>query len=110
MKTPATAPAERGRTTIDARVVRRLAEAAARESGRVTRTTVTEVRARADVDRTSIVVRLVVKVGYPAPARSLAADVRDHVTGQLHTLTDLTVRRIDVTVVPAAPPRTRRVE
>jgi uncharacterized alkaline shock family protein YloU len=110
MDTSAIPPAERGRTTIAPRVVRRLAEAAAREPGRVSRTTVTAVRARADVDRTSAAVRLVVKVGYPAPVRSLAADVRDHVTGQLHKLTDLTVRRVDVTVVPATPPRTRRVE
>jgi uncharacterized alkaline shock family protein YloU len=105
-----TAPAQRGRTTIEPRVVRKIAEAAAREPGRMPRDTITAARARVQVDPTSAALRLVVEVVFPTPARSLAADLREHITGQVQRLTGLTVRHLEVTMVPVPPQPSRRIQ
>lgn len=105
-----TAPAQRGRTTIEPRVVRKIAEAAAREPGRMPRDTITAARARVRVDPTSAALRLVVEVVFPTPARSLAADLREHITGQVQRLTGLTVRHLEVTMVPVPPRPSRRIQ
>lgn len=107
--TATTAPAQRGRTTIEPRVVRKIAEAAAREPGRMPRDTVTAARARVQVDPTSAALRLVVEVVFPTPARSLAADLREHIIGQVQRLTGLTVRHLVVTIVPVPRP-SRRIQ
>lgn len=105
-----TASAQRGRTTIEPRVVRKIAEAAAREPGRIPRGTITAARARVRVDTTSATLRLAVEVVFPAPARSLAAELREHITGQVQRLTGLTVRHLEVTMVPVPPRPSRRIQ
>jgi uncharacterized alkaline shock family protein YloU len=105
-----TAPAQRGRTTIEPRVVSKIAEAAAHELGRMPRDTITAARARVRVDRTSAALRLVVEVVFPTPARSLAADLREHITSQVQRLTGLTVRHLEVAVVPVPPRPSRRIQ
>jgi uncharacterized alkaline shock family protein YloU len=105
-----TAPAQPGRTTIEPRVVRKIAEAAAREPGRMPRDTITAARARVQVDPTSAALRLVVEVVFPTPARSLAADLREHITGQVQRLTGLTVRHLEVTMVPVPLQPSRRIQ
>jgi uncharacterized alkaline shock family protein YloU len=105
-----TAPAQPGRTTIESRVVRKIAEAAAREPGWMPRDTITAARARVHVDPTSAALRLVVEVVFPTPARTLAADLREHITGQIQRLTGLTVRHLEITLVPVPPQPSRRIQ
>jgi hypothetical protein len=108
--TPAPSVAtRRGRTSIRSRVVEKLAVAAVREPGHWWHDAVTSVRARAAADATSAVVRLEVEVTHPIAARSVGADLRQHVTQRTYELTGLTVQRLDVIVVPVPPPQSRRV-
>jgi uncharacterized alkaline shock family protein YloU len=102
--------AQRGRTTIAARVVSKAAQAATHEAGRQRHYTLATVRIHADVDASSVAYRLRVEVVYPAPVHSVASDIRQHVTTRIEELTGLTVRRLDVTVVPVVTQQTRRVE
>jgi hypothetical protein len=108
--TPAPSVAtQRGRTSIRSRVVEKLAAAAVREPGHWWHDAVTAVRARAAADQTSAALHLEVEVAHPIAARSIGADLRQHVTQRIYELTGLTVRRLDVIVVPVPPPRARRV-
>jgi len=106
------APGQRGRTTIDDRVVTRVAARAVAEVeqtggaarqlmgftiGRQSGEGAARVSARTDGHLAMIQLRL--SLAYPGPVRSLTREVRRHVIEQVTGLTGFEVRHVDIEVV-----------
>jgi uncharacterized alkaline shock family protein YloU len=119
---PATLPApeQRGRTAIADRVVARLAARAVAEVeqtggaapqligvtvGRQSGKGLARVSARVDGHLAMIEMRL--SLAYPAPVRTLAREVRQHVIERVTGLTGLEVRHVDIEVARLLCGRTR---
>ncbi|MFB4277239.1 MULTISPECIES: Asp23/Gls24 family envelope stress response protein [unclassified Nonomuraea] len=99
---PLPAPEGRGRTEVADRVVTKIACCAAREVPEVR-----EVNLRAlpwapassgEVHGGQAVVRLNVRVAYPAPLRAVAGRLREHVMRRVALQTGLRVTRLDITM------------
>lgn len=114
-------PDERGRTTIGAGVVERIARAAATEvpgvaahgSGLDKVVGRQYPKASADVAGSRARLALQVAVAWPYPLADVCAQVRDAVAARLTELTGLAVDAVDVTaskVVHPEQPTTRRVQ
>jgi uncharacterized alkaline shock family protein YloU len=114
------APEHRGQTAIADRVVARLAARAASEVeqaggaapqlagvtvGRQTGKGLARVTARVDGHLAMIEMRL--SLAYPAPARTLAREVRQRVIDRVTGLTGLEVRHVDIEVARLLRERTR---
>lgn len=114
------APEERGRTTIADKVVTRIASIATAEIAAVidTRTDWTKLirkglpRAEAVVAGGTSRIAVEVAAAWPSPLGKVAAQVRDHVTQRVVTLTGVDVTRVDVTVADVVhlDTATRRVQ
>ncbi|PSK92262.1 putative alkaline shock family protein YloU [Murinocardiopsis flavida] len=115
---PPEAVSGRGRTVVPERVVARIAARAVSEvegtrglSGRLGGLVVggrVPARAHARVSGSRIALRLVIALHYPAPLRSTAREVREHVRRRVEHCTGMTVQHIDIEIgelVPAG--RTR---
>ena len=97
-----------GRTQVSDRAVTKIACHAAEEVPEVTRV---ERGRRAFGGGSSATVRvdhvtvdLRVTVAYPAPLRTVADAVRQHVAARVHELTGLPVTRVDLTLADLTPP------
>lgn len=117
-------PAERGRLTIDDRVVEKVAARAVTEIDRATgapRTLFgqslgsvradTPARTSARVDGDIVTVTVSMSVQWPAPIREVAAQLRHRVTDRVQAITGLTVAEVDIDVptLLTARPSTPRV-
>lgn len=99
-------PEERGTTTIADKVVQRIASIAADEIEAVTghRSGWASVvrrglpRAEATVAGGSARIKVDVAAVWPTPLSTLSAQVRDHVTAQVTSLTGVDIVAVDVTV------------
>ena len=113
-------PEERGVTRIPDRVVERITARAAGEvdlASGLTRRGVRRQLSRAggraaptvsvQVDGQLAIVRLGLAVTYPAPARQVARQVREHVTARVGEMTGLRVRQVDIEVTGLARPSSR---
>ncbi|QFR95129.1 DUF6286 domain-containing Asp23/Gls24 family envelope stress response protein [Streptomyces tsukubensis] len=98
-------PSERGATTIADRVVRKIAEQAAREvMDRDEAPRHVSVTRRGDRASLSLDVRL----GYPSPLADRTERLRSHVASTTARLTGLSVPRTDLQVTSLAPPARER--
>ena len=102
-----TEPSDRGRTVIADKVVEAIAAAASTEVARVTglarqvagrRISTPTVRAHAEVDGTSVALRLELAVDYRSPVRTVTRAVRQHVNEELRRQCAMDVDHIDITV------------
>ncbi|WP_067452840.1 Asp23/Gls24 family envelope stress response protein [Actinomadura macra] len=114
----ASAPLERGKTTISDRAVARIVAKVADEiedTGGLARTVLgvpvpgrrpahTDVR----VDAGIVTVRMALSVAYPRPVRTVAHRVRESVRGRVEDLTGLTVRQVDIEVAELRHPVVER--
>ncbi len=103
-------PRGRGRLTIGAKVLEKVAGQAAAETaasqGRsggflgVGAEVDPSARPRVDVDLVAEYADLTIKVGigYPGSIRAAAQDIREHVTTRVHELTGVRVRRVDIDI------------
>ncbi|MGI5120605.1 Asp23/Gls24 family envelope stress response protein [Marinactinospora thermotolerans] len=101
-------PEQRGSTTIPERVVAKIAARAAAEVGGTRRvgggvtallgSSSRPAKASARINGTTVSLRLGIAVRYPAPVRSTAREVREHVRERVEQTTGLTVRHIDIEI------------
>lgn len=95
-----------GATTIDERVVRRIAARAATEVAGVE----PDVRVRAEVVGTGATLHVRLPVSYPSPVARVTDECRAHLIARTEALTGLTVPRVDIEVSAMVPePSERRV-
>lgn len=94
----------RGETTVEPRVVGRIAARAAREVDGVA----AGVTAKATVDGEVTTVDVRLPVVYPAPVTGTADRVRAHLLDRTTELTGLRTRRVDITIALPAVERPKR--
>lgn len=99
---------QRGRTTIDDRVVARLAAKAATEVDNVVGD---GVAATADVRGDAVALDVRLAVAYPASIDRATRQAREHLISRVGALTGMAVSRVDITVTALRPgaPAGRRV-
>lgn len=106
----ACAPEDRGRTTVPAKVVARIAEQCAFEVASVgsnaggvlgigaRRDFATRPRAEAEIYGSIVVLRLNVGIAFPTTLRDALKELREHVAARVEQLSGLEVGRIDVQI------------
>jgi uncharacterized alkaline shock family protein YloU len=91
---------QRGRTTVDDRVVSRLAAKAITEVDGVVDD---GVSATADVRGSVVALDVRLAIAYPASLKQTTQRAREHVMGRVEDFTGLTVSRVDITVTAMQP-------